>query len=92
MRAVIIIAFLILVLVAVGWIRFFSPDGNPAVQVDTDKVQEDTSTFVEESKRALGGAADAIERRRTGDSSVPLAPRTPVDTDGPVEPVEPVEP
>jgi len=101
MRAVIIVAFLILILVAVGWLRFFSPDGDPTVQVDTDKVQEDTSAFVEESKRIVGDAAEAIDRRRESDTNVPLAPRTPVDADvadnadnadNASELVEPVEP
>lgn len=91
MRAVIIVAFLILILVAIGWLRFFSPEGDPTVQVDTDKVQEDTSAFVEESKRIVGDAAEAIDRRRESDTNVPLSPRTPVDADGASEPVEPVE-
>lgn len=80
MRTVIIVAFLILILVAVGWLRFFSPDGNPSVQVDTEKVKDDTSAFVDESKRVVGQAADSIDRRMNDDSKVPLAPRTPVDT------------
>jgi hypothetical protein len=82
MRAIVIVAFLILILVAIGWLRFFSPDGNPAVEVDTAKIKEDTSSFVEESKKAMGDAADAIDRRIDDDSKVPLAPRTPVDIDG----------
>ncbi len=89
MRAVIIVAFLILILVAIGWLRFFSPDGDPAVQIDTDKVQEDTSAFVEESKRIVGDAAEAIDRRRKSDTAVPLAPRTPGDADGGAEPAQP---
>ena len=80
MRAVIIVAILILFLVAVGWLRFFSPDGNPSVQVDTDKVKEDTSAFVEESKRVIGQTADSIDQRTNDDSKVPLAPRTPGGT------------
>lgn len=81
MRAIIIAAFLILILVAVGWLRFFSPEGNPTVQVDTEKVKEDTSAFVEESKRVAGEAAEAIDTRVNDNPKVPLAPRTPVETD-----------
>ncbi|HBJ35708.1 MAG TPA: hypothetical protein DDZ51_13375 [Planctomycetaceae bacterium] len=81
MRAVLIIAFLVLILVAIGWLRFFSPDGDPTVQVDTEKVQEDTSAFVEQSKRVAGDAAEAIDRRRESDSTVPVAPRTPVEAE-----------
>ncbi len=89
MRALMIVAIVILILVAVGWLRFFSPDGNPTVQIDTDRVQQDTAEFVEESKRAMDGAADAIERRRDSSSNVPLAPRTPVDANDTVVPVQP---
>jgi hypothetical protein len=89
MRAIVIVAFLILLMVAIGWLRFYSPDGNPAVEVDTDKMKEDTSAFVEESKKAMEGAADAIDRRIDDDSKVPLAPRTPVDADDDVEALEP---
>jgi len=81
MRAVIVVAILILFLVAVGWLRFFSSDGDPGVQVDTDKVKEDTSAFVEESKRIIGQTADSIDQRQNDDSEVPLAPRTPAATD-----------
>ncbi len=89
MRAMIIVAFLILILVAIGWLRFFSPDGDPTVQVDTDKVQEDTSAFVEESKRIVGDAAEAIDRRRNNETTVPVAPRTPVEADDATDPVQP---
>ncbi|MFG0263184.1 MAG: hypothetical protein ACF788_12400 [Novipirellula sp. JB048] len=61
MRAVIIIVVLVLVFVLIGWIRFGSLDGDPAVRVDTEKVKQDTSEMVETSKRAVDGAARKID-------------------------------
>lgn len=92
MRAVLIVVVLVLILVAVGWVRFFSPDDDPTMQVDTEKVQEDTSAFVEESKRIVGGAADAIDRRMNDDPNAPLspmAPQTPVEAEDQTTPVQP---
>ncbi|QDS94475.1 hypothetical protein FF011L_32540 [Roseimaritima multifibrata] len=59
MRAIIVVAIVVLVLALVGWIQFSSPDGNPTIQIDTEKVKEDTSTLVEKAK----GAAEEVDRR-----------------------------
>lgn len=82
MRAVIIVAILLLFLVAVGWLRFFSSDGDPGVQVDTEKIKEDTSAFVDESKRVIGQTADSIDQRQNDDSEVSFVPSTPAETGG----------
>jgi len=92
MRAVIIVAILILFLVAVGWLRFFSSDGDPGVQVDTDKIKEDTSAFVEESKRVIGQTADSIDQRQNDDTEAPVAPRPPAETGEVDEAVAPTQP
>ncbi|SMP59175.1 hypothetical protein SAMN06265222_106178 [Neorhodopirellula lusitana] len=59
MRALIIAGVIIVVLVLVGWLRFSSPEGDPTIRVDTDRVKQDTSNIVEKAK----DAASEVERR-----------------------------
>jgi len=68
MRAIIVIIFLVLILAAVGWLRFSSPNGNPSVEIDAAKVRQDTSEVIESSKRAVGAAADDIDSRLNEDT------------------------
>ncbi len=60
-RAVIVIVLLLLVLGLFGWIQFQSPDGDPTIRVDADKVQQDTSEIVEKSKQVIDSAAEKID-------------------------------
>jgi predicted PurR-regulated permease PerM len=65
MRAVIVVAVLLLILgliVLVGWVGFSSPDGDPTLRVDTDKVQRDTSAIVENAKEVANEAAVNIDK------------------------------
>ncbi|MCC7335044.1 MAG: hypothetical protein IT422_08105 [Pirellulaceae bacterium] len=61
MRALIVIVILLLILAAVGWLKFSSPNGDPTLRVDTEKVRQDTSTIVEKSKQAVDHAAEKID-------------------------------
>jgi predicted negative regulator of RcsB-dependent stress response len=61
MRALIVIVVLAVVLGYVGWVQFSSPDGDPTIRVDTEKVKQDTSAMVEKSKEIAGDAAKNID-------------------------------
>ncbi|WP_182868177.1 hypothetical protein [Stieleria mannarensis] len=61
MRAVIGIVVLLLVLAWVGWVQFSSPDGDPTLRVDSDKVRQDTAEIVEKSKHVVERAAEEID-------------------------------
>ncbi len=61
MRAIIVIAVLLLILGIFGWVQFGSPGGDPTIRVNTDKIKQDTSAIVENSKRAVDAAADTID-------------------------------
>ncbi|QEG00640.1 hypothetical protein Mal15_47110 [Stieleria maiorica] len=61
MRAVIGIAVLMLVLAWVGWVQFSSPDGDPTIRVDSDKVRQDTAEIVEKSKQVVDRAAESVD-------------------------------
>ncbi len=74
MRAIIGIGILLLVLAWVGWVQFSSPDGDPTIRVDADKVRQDTSVIVEKSKQVLDETAEKV------DASLDTEPHEP-DTD-----------
>lgn len=59
MRALVALIAIVVILAIVGWLKFGSPNGDPTVQVDTDKVQKDTSAMVESVK----DAANEIDKR-----------------------------
>ncbi|MCO8123200.1 hypothetical protein NHH03_15740 [Stieleria sp. TO1_6] len=61
MRAIIVIAVIVLVLGLVGWLRFSSPDGDPTIRIDTDKVNDDTTAIVERSKEAVESIGAKVE-------------------------------
>jgi hypothetical protein len=61
MRIVIVVLVVVLILGLVGWLRFSSPDGDPTIRVDTEKVKQDTSEIVEKSKQVIDGAAENID-------------------------------
>lgn len=61
MRAVIIVLVIVLILAAVGWLQFSSPNGDPTLRVDTDKVKQDTTGIVEQSKQAIDRTAEAVD-------------------------------
>ena len=61
LRPVIFIILLVLALLAIGWISFQSGDHHSNVIINNDKVEADTSEFVEGSKEALQDVSDAID-------------------------------
>ncbi|TWU02012.1 hypothetical protein [Neorhodopirellula pilleata] len=61
MRAVVVILVILLILGLVGWIQFGSPNGDPGIRIDTEKVEQDTSEMVEQSKRVIGDTAEKID-------------------------------
>ena len=60
MRAVVAIVLLLLVLGFVGWVQFSSPNGDPTIRVDTEKIKQDTSEIIEKTKETVDGAAEKI--------------------------------
>lgn len=52
-RALIIIVALVIIMGLVGWLQFSSTDGDPTIRVNTEKVKQDSSRILEQSKKAL---------------------------------------
>ena len=61
MRAIAVVIVIVLILVAIGWLQFSSPNGDPTIRVDTEKVSSDTSAVIEQSKQAVDRAAEKID-------------------------------
>lgn len=61
MRAIIVIVVIVFILGLVGWVQFSSPDGDPTIRVDTDKMKQDTSAIVEKTKEVARDAANSID-------------------------------
>jgi hypothetical protein len=61
MRAVIVIVVIVLVLGLVGWLQFSSPNGEPTIRVDTDKIKQDTSQIVEKAKDVVEETAENLD-------------------------------
>lgn len=53
MRGVIVVVVVVLVLALLGWLRFSSPSGDPAVRIDTAEIQEDTGEIAEQGRAAI---------------------------------------
>jgi hypothetical protein len=71
LKALLAIIVLILVLILVGWLRVGMPEGDPTIQVDKDKVKQDTERIVESAKRAIDQATDPDEREAAGTDDAP---------------------
>lgn len=61
MRALIAIVVIVLVLLLIGWLRFSTPDGDPTIQMDTDKMKQDTSAIVDETKDAAEEISESVD-------------------------------
>lgn len=61
MRALLVIAVIVLILGLIGWLQFGSPDGDPTIRIDTDRIKHDTSEIVEKTKDVVDGIAEQVD-------------------------------
>ncbi|SFJ20395.1 hypothetical protein [Planctomicrobium piriforme] len=61
MRGLLILAVIILVMALVGWITFQNNDRQPAVILNTDKIEADTREIVHEGQEAATKAGQAVQ-------------------------------
>lgn len=64
MRVLIAVIVIVAILGFVGWIKFGTPNGDPTLQLDTNKMKEDTSAIVDKSKELTNQALDQVDRGR----------------------------
>lgn len=53
MRALVIIIAILGIMLLVGWLQYDAVDGNPSLQLNSDKVKQDTATAVEKGKDVI---------------------------------------
>jgi hypothetical protein len=87
MRAIIFVAVVVLIMVLVGWITFSSQPGRSTINVETQKIEQDTEQMVESGKNLVREAGDAVDEAVETDKERAAEPVT-----QPVTPVEPVRP
>ena len=61
MRAIIFLAVVVLIMVLVGWISFSSQPGRSTINVETQKIEQDTEKIVESGKNLIREAGDAVD-------------------------------
>jgi hypothetical protein len=59
MRALILIAAIVLVLALVGWVTFSRDDGRTSINLETQEIRQDTKQMLETGSEALHRAGDA---------------------------------
>jgi hypothetical protein len=76
MRTIIALAIVLLVLALVGWITFSQGDGRSSINVETERIREDTQDALESGSNLLQDA----ERQLNDRSSQPTGTTRPVET------------
>lgn len=67
MRGIVIIALLILVMVFAGWLTFGRNPGQATINIETDKIQRDTETAVENTERMIDSGARVLSGEKRAD-------------------------
>ncbi len=62
MRALIFIVAIVLILALVGWISFSKTPGQSSINIETQKIQQDTDRALESGSNLLREASDAVDR------------------------------
>lgn len=65
MRGIVILALLILVMVLAGWLTFGRNPGQATINIETDKIQRDTETAVENTERMIDSGARVLSGGKT---------------------------
>jgi hypothetical protein len=59
-RALILIAIIILLMALVGWVTFGTSPGRSSINLETDQIRQDTREALETGANALHQAEDAV--------------------------------
>jgi hypothetical protein len=78
MRSLIFIIAVVLILALLGWITFSSTPGKSSINIETQKIEQDTDQALEKGAEALQKAGDSIDSSlRTDSEPSSAAPTTP---------------
>ncbi|MDZ4656984.1 MAG: hypothetical protein SH868_05325 [Bythopirellula sp.] len=70
MRAIIVLAVILLLMGLVGWLTFGNSPGRATINIETEEIQRDTKNAIENTERMIESGARAI----TGEEEVPQQP------------------
>jgi hypothetical protein len=68
MRAILFLAFVIIVLVLVGWLTFSADDSRSSINLETQEIKEDTQKVLDSGATLLEKAGDELKRAKTPDN------------------------
>jgi len=71
MRALILLAAIVLILALVGWLTFNRDDGRASINLETQEIRQDTKELLESGSQALERAASDTAEADRADSSEP---------------------
>jgi hypothetical protein len=75
MRALILLAAIVLVLALVGWITFRKGPEGPSVTIESEKIRQDTKQVMDSGAQMLHKAGDKVEAKANGEPNrVPSNP------------------
>jgi hypothetical protein len=67
MRGIIILVLLILLMVFAGWLTFGRDPGRTTINIETDKIQRDTESAVENTERMIDSGARVLSGEKSID-------------------------
>ncbi len=76
MRGIIILVLLVLVMGLAGWITFGSNPGQTTINIETDKIQRDTETAVENTEKMIDSGARVLSGKTADEEPVVVDPRS----------------
>ena len=69
MRVLILLAAVVMLLAIIGWITFSSGAGRASINVETERVRQDTQKVLESGSEVLQDAGEAVDAKNTSDKS-----------------------
>ena len=76
MRGLIFLALIVIVLALVGWLTFSNEADRSSINLETERIQENTQQMLESGSEALRDAGDSIDADQATETSEPVEPAT----------------
>ena len=76
MRAIIILALIVLLMGLAGWLTFGSAPGKTSITIETDEIRRDTEDALEKTEEVIKSGARAISNDDNTVQEQPVAPST----------------
>jgi hypothetical protein len=71
MRGLIILVAIVALLAVAGWITFSNDSGRSSINLETDKIREDTGQIMHEGSEALSDAEEELSDEQSSDTVAP---------------------